>query len=235
MKATVHLALALWLALYAGGAANAQTSAASTIVVEQPWARATPKGAKTGAAYMTLVNIGGSPDRLIGATTPLAGKVQFHKETEANSVSHMSEMQGMKIAKPDNVKDLSQFLTTTKPEAIRGQRLFTERRSAWHALDVTKFDPMLGGVVGRKAGSASGYNYSLALRGADLTWSADRLDRWLTDPRTFIAGTKMPVRVPDSSTRRDIIAYLALESRKPSDRTEDRSVVQGSLDQDSKE
>jgi cytochrome c oxidase assembly protein subunit 11 len=140
-----------------------------------------------------------------------------------------------RAAKPDNVKDLSRFLTTTKPDAIRGQRLFTERCSACHALDVNKFGPMLGGVVGRKAGSAAGYNYSLALRGADLTWSADHLDRWLTDPRTFIAGTKMPVRVPDSSTRRDIIAYLALESRKPSDRTEDRWVVQGSLDQDSKE
>ena len=96
MKPAVDLALALWLALYAGGVANSQTSA-STIVVEQPWARATPRGAKTGAAYMTLVNKGASADRLIAATTPLAGKVQFHKETETNGVSHMSEMQNVEI------------------------------------------------------------------------------------------------------------------------------------------
>jgi len=97
MRHAVHLALALWLALYAGSAANAQTSAASTIVVEQPWARATPRGAKTGAAYMTLINKGASADRLVGATTPLAGKVQFHKETEDNGVSHMHEMHGVDL------------------------------------------------------------------------------------------------------------------------------------------
>ena len=138
-------------------------------------------------------------------------------------------------AKPDNVKELSRFLATATPDAIRGERLFAERCSACHALYANKFGPMLGGVVGRKAGSAPGYHYSPALRSADLTWSADSLDRWLTDPRTFIAGAKMPVRVPDASARRDIIAYLALESRKSPDRTEDRSVAQGSRVQELKE
>ena len=138
-------------------------------------------------------------------------------------------------ANPSDAKNLSRFLETAPPDASRGKRLFAERCSACHAVDANKFGPMLGGVVGREVGSAPGYNYSLALRGADLTWSADSLDRWLTDPRKFIAGTKMPVRVPDASTRRDIIAYLVSESRKPSDRTEYKSVVQGSLDQESKE
>jgi len=140
-----------------------------------------------------------------------------------------------RAANPDNAKDLSRFLATAKPDAIRGQRLFTERCSACHAVDANKFGPMLGGVLGRKAGSAPGYNYSLALRGADLAWSAENLDRWLTNPRKFIAATKMPVRVPDASTRRDIIAYLEMESRKWSDQTEDRSVAQGSLDRHWKE
>ena len=138
-------------------------------------------------------------------------------------------------AKPDNVKELSRFLATAPPDAIRGRRLFAKRCSACHAVDVNKFGPMLGGVVGRQAGSAAGYNYSPALRDADLTWSADSLDRWLTDPRTFIAGTKMPVRVPDASTRRDIIAYLAMKSRKASGRTKYKSIVQGARDQDVKD
>lgn len=124
MKAAVNLALALWLAHYAG-AANAQTSAASTIVVEQPWARATPRGAKTGAAYMTLMNKGGSADRLIAATTPLAGKVQFHKETEANGVSHMSEMQSVKIEPGAKVVfkpgDMHMMLVGLKQPLTQGQ------------------------------------------------------------------------------------------------------------------
>jgi copper(I)-binding protein len=92
-----HLIAALLLALYLCGGAHAQTSAASTVVVEQPWARATPKGAKTGAAYMTLINNGASVDRLMSATTPLADQVQFHKETEDNGVSRMREVRNVEL------------------------------------------------------------------------------------------------------------------------------------------
>lgn len=130
-------------------------------------------------------------------------------------------------ATSETAKDLSRFLTTAEPDAVRGQHLFAERCAACHAVDANEAGPMLGGVVGRKAGSAPGYKYSPALHSADLTWSADSLDRWLADPRKFIAGAKMPVRVLDASTRRDIIAYLAMESRRSSDRSEYSSVAQG--------
>ena len=133
---------------------------------------------------------------------------------------------------PDQAKDLSRFLATSEPDAVRGRQLFTERCAACHTVDVNKAGPTLGGVVGRKAGSAPGYNYSPALRSANLTWSADSLDRWLADPGKFIAGAKMPVRVLDASARRDIIAYLEAASRNGS---EQRSIAQGPPDQHQKE
>lgn len=71
---------------------HAQGTASTTIAVEEPWARATPKGTKMGAAYMTLVNNGASAERLLGATTPLAEHVQFHQETEEKGVSRMREL-----------------------------------------------------------------------------------------------------------------------------------------------
>lgn len=77
---------------------------------------------------------------------------------------------------------------------------------------------MLGGVVGRRAGSAAGYNYSVALESASLVWSTDKLDRWLADPRTLIPGVKMPVRVLDAPSRRDLVAYLQKESQERRDR-----------------
>jgi cytochrome c oxidase assembly protein Cox11 len=138
-------------------------------------------------------------------------------------------------ATSDKAKDLSRFLATAEPDAVRGGQLFAERCAACHAVDANKAGPMLGGVVGRKAGSAAGYKYSPALLSADLTWSADSLDQWLADPGKFIAGVKMPVRVLDASTRRDIIAYLETESHKSSDRSAYRSVAQGPFDQLRKE
>jgi periplasmic copper chaperone A len=76
---------------------RAQGTVSTTIAVEQPWARATPKGTKMGAAFMTLVNNGASAERLLGATTPLAEHVQFHQETEEKGVSRMRELKAVDI------------------------------------------------------------------------------------------------------------------------------------------
>ena len=64
MKWPFFLAAALLLALSLSNQTHALTSA-NTITVEQAWARATPRGALTGAAYMTLINNGASADRVV--------------------------------------------------------------------------------------------------------------------------------------------------------------------------
>ena len=118
-------------------------------------------------------------------------------------------------ANPADARDLSRFLPNAPPDPAHGQKLFSERCSACHALDANKFGPLLGGVVGRRAGSVPGYPYSPALRSAGLTWSPDNLDRWLAGPQQFIAGVKMPIRVLEHTSRRDIIAYLQQQSGDP--------------------
>jgi cytochrome c oxidase assembly protein subunit 11 len=122
-------------------------------------------------------------------------------------------------ANPANATDLSRFLPGAPPDAAHGKTLFSERCTACHALDANKFGPMLGGVVGRKAGAVPGYRYSPALKSASLTWSVENLDRWLTDPQAFVPGAKMPVRVLETTSRRDIIAYLQQESGGRSKKT----------------
>ena len=129
-------------------------------------------------------------------------------------------------ANPDKAKDLSRFLATGEPDPVNGQQLFAARCALCHALDANKTGPMLGGVFGRKAGLAPGYKYSPALANAGIVWSADRLDQWLTDPRKFIPGVKMPVRVLEASARRDIIAYLETESRQSTKRSGEKPVAQ---------
>lgn len=98
MKRPFRLILGIAFALAGGVKANAQTSSASSVVVERPWARATPGGAKTGAAYLTLINNGESKDQLLGATTPVADKVQFHSTTDENGMSRMREIPVIDLA-----------------------------------------------------------------------------------------------------------------------------------------
>jgi cytochrome c oxidase assembly protein Cox11 len=131
----------------------------------------------------------------------------------------------------EKAKDLSRFLTSAEPDAARGRELFDERCAACHALRDNKTGPLLGSVVGRRAGSAPGYQYSTALASAGLIWTPENLDPWLSDPRKFIAGARMPIRVIEASSRRDIIAYLEKESSEAGDRSATPNVAQSAAKQ----
>jgi copper(I)-binding protein len=63
-----------------------------SIDVEKPWARATPAGARTGAIYMTLDNKTSTADRLTGASTDVADKVQIHEMTMTNGTMQMRQL-----------------------------------------------------------------------------------------------------------------------------------------------
>ena len=71
--------------------------------------------------------------------------------------------------------------------------------------------PNLHGVFGRKAGSLEGYSYSDGLKAAGWTWDAAHLDKWLTNPKADIPGTKMTFAgIANAKDRTDLIAYLAV-------------------------
>jgi periplasmic copper chaperone A len=67
--------------------AGAQQNDHATVEVQKAWARATT-GA-VGAAYFSLVNKGGAPDRLIALKTPVAEKAELHEEKMKNGVMEM--------------------------------------------------------------------------------------------------------------------------------------------------
>lgn len=88
-----HLILAAAL-LFAVGA-HAQTS--GDITVQSIWARATPPGAKTAAVYLTLANKGKTDDKLVGASTPVAGMAGLHTEIMDNGVMKMRPVKAVDI------------------------------------------------------------------------------------------------------------------------------------------
>ena len=89
-----------------------------------------------------------------------------------------------------------------------GQALFEKRCSGCHALDGDHEGPRLRGVVGRVTGAVKTFKYSSALQKAGLTWDAERLDKWLTDPDSLVPDNDMSFRVPKQEERALIIAYL---------------------------
>lgn len=76
--------------------------------------------------------------------------------------------------------------------------------------------PNLWGVFGRKAGSLEGFSYSDGVKAAGFSWDVGHLDKWITDPRAMIPGTKMTFfGIKDAKDRVDVIAYLKSETSPP--------------------
>jgi cytochrome c len=92
-------------------------------------------------------------------------------------------------------------------DAARGEALY-QACSACHSVDENDLGPKHRGVVGRQAGSVPDYTYSAALKNSGITWDAQSLDRWLSNPSALVPGTKMYFRVDDPQRRADLIAYL---------------------------
>jgi len=65
-----------------------------SIAVERPYARATPAGAQTGAVDMNVDNKSHAADRLVGASSDVADKLQIHETTVVNGVMQIREVAG---------------------------------------------------------------------------------------------------------------------------------------------
>jgi cytochrome c len=96
-------------------------------------------------------------------------------------------------------------------DAAAGEKVFAKCKICHQVGEGAKnaVGPVLNGVVGRKAGSEEGYNYSTANKGSGLTWDDATLKQYLKNPRAMVPGTKMIF--PGISSEKDIddvIAYL---------------------------
>lgn len=83
--------LAALLLLIAGTPAYAQ------VIIEKPWARATVPAARVGGAYLTVRNQAAAPDRLIGAASPVAARVEFHVHIADGEIMRMRQVQALEI------------------------------------------------------------------------------------------------------------------------------------------
>ena len=70
--------------------------ALAQVTVENAWARATPPGAKIAAGYLTIRNAGAA-DKLVGASSPAAEKVETHVTMKDGDISRMREVKGYAV------------------------------------------------------------------------------------------------------------------------------------------
>jgi cytochrome c len=99
-------------------------------------------------------------------------------------------------------------------DSEQGEQVFKKCRACHQVGEGAKnaVGPVLNGIVGRRAGSVEGFNYSQANKEAGaggLVWTKEKLDEYLKDPRAFMPKNKMAFAgLKDHEDREHVIEYL---------------------------
>ena len=152
------IAVALALSLVAAPA-FAEEIKAGDLTIEKPWARATPKGAEVGAAYVEIRNAGGEADKLTGGLADFAN-VEIHEMSMQGNVMKMQELKdGLAVPAHGNLKlapgGFHIMLTGLKHPLVKGETAKLTLTFA-HAGAVTVDFPVVG--LGASSGETKGMN-----------------------------------------------------------------------------
>jgi len=90
--------LTVFLALLTAAAAKAHAADGKAVSASQPWTRATPGGSTIGAAYVELSVVKEAKgDKLIGASSPAAGRIEIHTHTSEDGVMKMRKVESIAV------------------------------------------------------------------------------------------------------------------------------------------
>jgi periplasmic copper chaperone A len=118
----------LALLLLLPGLAPAHGFKAGDISIDHPYAMPTPAQARSAAVYFReLGNGGDKPDRLLGARTPLAGRVEIHRSTRDGDVMRMRAIDTLELPAGSRIKlrhggEVHLMLTDLKQPLVNGDR-----------------------------------------------------------------------------------------------------------------
>jgi copper(I)-binding protein len=77
-----------------------------SIEIVQPWSRATPSTAPSAGGFLTLINKGDVPDRLIAIASPAAKQTEIHEMKMDGAVMRMRELENGVVLPPGQTIEL---------------------------------------------------------------------------------------------------------------------------------
>jgi len=91
-----------------------------------------------------------------------------------------------------------------------GKKIYAKKCKVCHSIKAgqNKMGPSLDGIFGKKAGS-TGFRKYKGLKGSDIVWNEENLDKFLADPKKFLGKkTGMNSRLEGAKKRAAVIEYL---------------------------
>jgi len=96
-------------------------------------------------------------------------------------------------------------------DAAAGEKVFGVCKACHQIGETAKNNvgPQLNGIIGRKAGTVAGYNYTAANKDSGITWDEATFREYIKDPKAKIPGTKMIYAgLKDEQRTNDLLAFL---------------------------
>lgn len=98
-------------------------------------------------------------------------------------------------------------------DAAEGEKVFKRTCATCHIATKEgpkRLGPTLFGIIGRKSGTVEGFRYSEANKKANIVWSPETLEPYLSEPKKIVPGTIMAFAgLKKAEDRANVIAYLA--------------------------
>ena len=83
---------------------SAERYGTGSVTIEGAWARELPPVSVNGAAYLTIANEGVRPDRLTGASSAVAGRVEIHVHEPSGGMMAMRRLDGLDLPPGERVR-----------------------------------------------------------------------------------------------------------------------------------
>lgn len=156
-RLAASLAILALAALAPAGAALAHEYTLGKLMIGHPWSRATAPGVKIGGGYLTVMNHGDAPDRLIKVEAPFAERAEIHESSVEDGVAKMREIEGGVVVKPGETVEFApggkhlMFVglkaPLTKGEKVKGALVFEAagRVEVEFAVEAAGAKPAAGG------------------------------------------------------------------------------------------
>lgn len=199
--------------------APAQTTAAAetSAPAPKPAPAATPAPAAKPAAQAEQAAPPAKPAATAKAASPSAAPANPPPAAHTHAHNHATAQAAVQSSKPAPAAAApvaaapAAQASGNEAEIARGRQVY-KKCQACHSLEPGKngLGPSLAAIIGQKAAHVDTYSYSPAMKASGLTWDAETLDRYLTDPQKVVPGNKMPFPgLKTENERKAVIAYLA--------------------------
>jgi cytochrome c len=98
-------------------------------------------------------------------------------------------------------------------DAAAGETIFNQKCKSCHKIGegaTNAVGPELNGIIGSKAATTEGYNFSDALKASGLTFDEATFKEFITNPKAKVPGTKMVFAgLPKDTDRDNLFAFVS--------------------------